>query len=59
LAVELESVTSRAIDKIDQILALPLDRDDACFGNMLRSQTREWLQSFQTVRSTFEAREGR
>src|SRR3974390_1289004 len=38
LAVKLESVTSRAIDKIDQILALPLDRDDACFGNVLRAQ---------------------
>jgi hypothetical protein len=39
LAVKLESVTSRAIDKIDQILALPLDREDACFGNVLRAQT--------------------
>ena len=39
LAAKLEAVTSRAIDKIDQILALPLDRDDACFGNVLRAQT--------------------
>jgi hypothetical protein len=39
LAPKLEKVTSKGLDKADQILDLPLDPDSESFGPTLRAQT--------------------
>jgi hypothetical protein len=39
LALKLEKITSKSLDKADQILDLPLDPDSETFGPTLRAQT--------------------
>jgi hypothetical protein len=39
LAPKLEKITSKSLDKADQILELPLDPDSETFGPTLRAQT--------------------
>jgi hypothetical protein len=39
LAPKLEKITSKGLDKADQILDLPLDPDSETFGPTLRAQT--------------------
>jgi hypothetical protein len=39
LAPKLEKITSKSLDKADQILELPLDPDSDTFGPTLRAQT--------------------
>ena len=38
LAAKLENVAEKAIDKLDQILGVPLDQDHEQFGSILRAQ---------------------
>lgn len=38
LATRLESVSGKAVNKLDEIMALPLDPEDPHFGGVLRAQ---------------------
>lgn len=38
LATRLESVSGKAVNKLDEIMALPLDPEDRHFGGVLRAQ---------------------